>query len=382
MRILIATGIFTPEVGGPATYTPKIASKLVEAGHKVTVITYSNTDEHESDAKQPFFVVRVRRGNRLAQMYRFFKATFKHSKGADLIYTLDWLAAGIPVMKVAFLRRIPYMVRIGGDYAWDTKYLESGKEPMTLKDFYEKGIYRTSPYRIYFRLVRMVLRRATNVIYNSAQQRELYAKYFGIDDAHSSVIPNPVPLFYWNDIARGQPSYEIVYMGRFVVMKNVESLVRAFAKAKLSNAFTLLLIGDGPQKAALQHLVQKLGVEARVTIMPSMQQHELYHRVRNCRASVLPSWTDISPNTVFEALAIGLPTIVTRENYLSIHDALPEMIDPSSIDDIASKLEMLGDYDRYKVFADAFKAISFSYGWDEATRDHLAIFAKTLQRKA
>lgn len=39
MRILITTGIFPPDIGGPATYVPQIASGLSERGHQVKVLT-------------------------------------------------------------------------------------------------------------------------------------------------------------------------------------------------------------------------------------------------------------------------------------------------------------------------------------------------------
>lgn len=382
MRIVLATGIFTPDVGGPATYTPKLAAKLVEAGHHVTVVTYSNATVHPSDSEHKFRVVRVKRGTRMIQMTRFFFTLMKEARGADMVYTLDWLAAGLPVMKACFFLRIPYMVRMGGDYAWDTKYLEVGGTPITLKNFYESGEYLKGSKRLYFYLVRLVLHRARIVVFNSDVQRDLYAKYFGVASDRSPVIPNPVPLFPWNDVARGTPNTEFVFMGRFVAIKNVSSLVRAFAKAKLPSAYSLTLIGEGPQKDAIAALISELGVAGRVAILAPMEQHELYRRVKDCRAYVLPSWTDISPNNVYEALSIGLPVLMTKENYLGIRDKLPETIDPASVDDIASKLEMLTDDARYEDFSKRFQSITFAYSWDDAVRDHLALFESVARKKA
>jgi len=44
MRILITTGIFPPDIGGPATYVPTIAKALAERGHQVTVLTTSEPE--------------------------------------------------------------------------------------------------------------------------------------------------------------------------------------------------------------------------------------------------------------------------------------------------------------------------------------------------
>ncbi len=43
MNVLIITGIFPPDIGGPASYVPDIAAALAQRGHKITVITLSDT---------------------------------------------------------------------------------------------------------------------------------------------------------------------------------------------------------------------------------------------------------------------------------------------------------------------------------------------------
>ena len=143
-------------------------------------------------------------------------------------------------------------------------------------------------------------------------------------------------------------------------MKNLTTLIRAFAKAQLPDGYTLLLIGDGPRKGELMRLVEELGLQKRVSMEQSMRLSDALERIKNCRAFILPSWTDISPNQVYEALAIGLPAVVSKENYLSIRDRLPEMIDPASVSDVASKLEILADDRRYKKFSESFASIKFA----------------------
>ncbi|PIR76833.1 MAG: hypothetical protein COU30_05750, partial [Candidatus Magasanikbacteria bacterium CG10_big_fil_rev_8_21_14_0_10_38_6] len=65
MKILIATGIFPPEIGGPATYVPRIAKEFLDRDHFVSVITYSDTYVHERDVHYPFLVKRIKRVNTL-----------------------------------------------------------------------------------------------------------------------------------------------------------------------------------------------------------------------------------------------------------------------------------------------------------------------------
>lgn len=382
MRLVITTGIFEPESGGPATYAPALAGRLVAAGHDVTVITYSDTPYLDTDARYPFKLIRVVRSNKLLNRVNFFFTVLTYARTCDLIYTLDWFAAGVPTMLAADHLDKPYIVRVGGDYAWEQKYLESGAPPVTLKDFYETRLYRRTAYRIAFYMIRSVFRGASHIVFNSDTQRTLYAHYYDLKADTLSTINNPVPHIDGAPIVRDAPTKEIVYWGRLIVMKNVDSLVRAFAQAALPMEYTLAIIGDGPQKAPLLRLVKELHLEGRVRVEPAMPKDEAFKRVRNARAYVLPSWTDISPNQVYEALSMGLPSLVTKENYLPIHDQLPEMIDPRSIDDIADKLKMLADDTRYAAFSSAFAAMHFDHDWDKVVSEHVALFESIVEPPA
>ena len=385
MRILIATGIFEPESGGPATYTPQLATRLVAAGHEVTVITYSDTARPATDTKYPFKLIRVVRGNKVVNRIKFFFAVLKHARGRDVIYTLDWFAAGLPVALAARLLGKSYIVRIGGDYLWEQKYLESFAQPasaegsdvampVSLKDFYEQGVYGRYTHTVAWRIIRFVLHGAAHVVFNSDVQRELYIPFYELDGAHMSTIYNPMSRTA-ADVIRDAPTKEIVFFGRLIVMKNVASLVRAFARAQMPAEYTLTIIGDGPQKESLQRLIHELHLEDRVHILPGMPKHAVLERIKNARACILPSWTDIAPNQVGEALVIGVPMVVTAENYLPIRDQLPEMIDPRSVDDIAEKIKMLANDARYAAFAAACKAVHFDRDWDVVTEEHLTLFS-------
>ncbi|MBI5004043.1 glycosyltransferase [Candidatus Kaiserbacteria bacterium] len=385
MRILITTGIFEPESGGPATYTPQLAAKLVALGHKVTVITYSDREYFETDTAYHFKLVRVVRGNpashkattglgKILGRLKFFLAVYMAIHDSDVVYTLDWFAAGLPVAIAAWITNKPYVVRIGGDYLWEQKYLESGQTPVSLKDFYEYRLYARMVYMPAFYLIRAVLRGAVQVVFNSDAQRMLYARYYNLNADAISTIYNPIPHIDAGVMVRDAPSKEIVYWGRLIVMKNIDSLIRAFGQAALPAEYTLAIIGDGPQKAPLLNLIKELHLEGRVHVEPAMSKEDALRRVRNARAYVLPSWTDISPNQVYEALKMKLPALVTKENYLPVHDQLPDMVDPRSVEDIAEKLKMLADDGRYAVFAADFNAIHFDQDWDKVVNEHMTIF--------
>ena len=386
MRILIATGIFEPEAGGPATFAPKLARLLTEKGWDVTVLTYSTRAEYDFDSSYPFTLVRIKRGgpstvlgiDKIFNRIRFFFAMLRHARDRDLIYTLDWFAVGLPVALAAKFLEKPYIVRVGGDYLWEQWYLESGARPVTLSEFYARRMYMRGIYYVLYQIIRFVLSGARHVIFNSDIQKDLYMRPYHLSAHSVSVCYNPVPRIEFATIVRGRPNHEFVYWGRFSAIKNLTTLVRAFGRARLPNSYTLTLIGSGPQSAKILETIQELRLEKRVKMEPVMRPHEVLARIKDARAFILPSWTDISPNQVHEALAIGLPGIVTKENYLKVHDQLPGMIDPSSIDDIATKLTMLADERTYADFATRFKAIVFDHDWNSVADEHRSIFASVL----
>src|SRR3989338_4257303 len=392
MRLLLVTGIYPTEIGGPATYAQKIAQKIGENGHEVAVLTYSTNAVESTDSNSKWTIIRIARGNKILNRIRFFAAVYRLAPRNDLVYMLDWFAAGFSAALACRARGVPYVVRVGGDYLWEQKYLESGKSPVPLDYFYLSGIYRKKRYALFYRIIRYVLRGAEHAIFNSDRQRELYIRYYGLSPVRVSTIYNPVPraetprgtLGYAEDSPRNDEfigyaedsprNDEFIFWGRFIVMKNLTTLVRAFAAASLPSTFSLTLIGDGPRKKEIADLVRNLGLSERVKILPPMLLAKVLERGKNARAFILPSWTDISPNQVYECLAIGLPVLVTKENYLSIKSQLPETINPNSVSDISEKLESLANDDFYRDFAGRFNAISFEHYWDQVVAEHQRIF--------
>lgn len=382
MKVLIATGIFEPEAGGPATFAPRIATMLAKEGWEVTVITYSDESSYEFDAEYPFKLVRIVRGGpsallgtgKLLNRWRYLRALMKEAKNTDFIYALDWFAAGLPVALAARTLEKKYLVRIGGDYAWEQLHCEAQYEPMPLREFYESGEYLRGAYRFYYSIVRYVLKGASHIVFNTEGQRDLYSEYFGLPLQYTSVIHNAVPRKEFADVVRTVPTREIVYWGRFSNMKNIPSLVRAFAMARLPDSFSLALIGSGPRKGEVEELVKELGLSERVTILPGMRLREVLERVKNARAFVLPSWTDISPNQAYESLAIGLPLVITQENFLPIKNEFPLMIDPASVDGIARALQALADDSRYDALVRKLASISYEHGWGDVLQEHLVLF--------
>ena len=104
----------------------------------------------------------------------------------------------------------------------------------------------------------------------------------------------------------------VIAVGRLVPIKNVAVLVEAMAavRSRVPDAH-LLIVGEGPQRAALEQQVVERGLSDAVTFTGYVPLTELPAYYRAADVFALPSNFDNSPNVVLEAMAMGLPVVAT-----------------------------------------------------------------------
>jgi glycosyltransferase involved in cell wall biosynthesis len=75
---------------------------------------------------------------------------------------------------------------------------------------------------------------------------------------------------------------------------------------------TLVVAGEGPERAMLERRSGELGVAARVRFLGSLPRDDVLRLFRAADASLLPSAWENFPHTVVESLAVGTPVIATE----------------------------------------------------------------------
>ena len=116
MRLLLITGIFPPDIGGPATYVPQLAGGLAARGHQITVLTLSDRLDHD-DRSYPFAVVRLPRHlSKPRRWLRTIHQIIRLGRQADLLLVNGlYLEAGLANQ---WLRK-PLVQKVVGDVAWE-----------------------------------------------------------------------------------------------------------------------------------------------------------------------------------------------------------------------------------------------------------------------
>jgi starch synthase (maltosyl-transferring) len=106
-------------------------------------------------------------------------------------------------------------------------------------------------------------------------------------------------------------SRTFLYVGRLDRQKGLPFLLEAWAPvAARYRGVHLLLVGEGPERGALETQIARLGLAASVHL--SGWREEIPELLRAADCFVLPSLWEGMPNVVLEAMAAGLPVIATR----------------------------------------------------------------------
>jgi glycosyltransferase involved in cell wall biosynthesis len=106
---------------------------------------------------------------------------------------------------------------------------------------------------------------------------------------------------------------DVLFAGRLLANKNVDQLVRAVARLVESRpALRCLVIGQGPERQALQALVTELAVTDHVTFSDFLPGDDIYGVMKSAGVFVLPSVREGFGAVILEANACGLPTITVE----------------------------------------------------------------------
>ena len=311
LHLLIATGIYPPDIGGPATYVSILRKELPNHEIDVRVVTYSDkTESSESN------VSRVsRRGAVLARYYRYFQEIEDHMDWADLVFAQGPISEGIPAGLACWLCDKPYFLKVVGDYAW-----EQAKQKYAVKDMLDDFLAKkySGPVARLRWLERKVAQGAMKVITPSEYLRRVVSAW-GVDKEKIEVIYNAVcPALINNGRQALREQLElkgdvIVSAGRLVPWKGFLTLIELMPVLWQANPdFRLVIIGGGPLIAELREIVAEKDLGTKIIITGSLPQEDLWNYLKASDMFVLNTGYEGLPHLVIEAMQLGVPVITTN----------------------------------------------------------------------
>lgn len=359
MKVVLATGIYPPDIGGPATYVRHLAEEMAKKGVEVVVVTYGSAKLKAQSSESDWPITYVSKwGGPLLRWWRYAQALRKCGKDADVIYAFSSVSCGVPLW-MARLKKPKKVLRLGGDFFWE-RYTDVGGM-MSLREWYES---RPQSQKAKHPLLGTFDR----IVFSSRFQEKMYEKHFTRLPSHS-VIENAVP--------GGQPQlhqkhdpFRLLFMGRFVGFKNLPALVRALSD--LPNV-ALMFVGDGSTKRALQSLVSSLSLDDRVTFLSPVHGEEKQRMFDSHDLMVIPSITEITPNVALEARSAGLPVLLTEETGLS--EALTQGMVLENLKEPAEMVHAIQRIqDDYDAGARNAAAPPPERSWQTVAEEHLSFF--------
>jgi glycosyltransferase involved in cell wall biosynthesis len=330
MRILLLPGIWPPDVGGPATHGPDFARFLREQDHSVQVVTMADGDVTD----RPCPVETVSRRNPFPVRYSVLAGRAAQlARQCDVVYaTATYAAAAVATVAA----RRPLVAKLVSDPAYERAY-RYGLFRGTLEEFQTERGAAVAALR---RARTLALSRAHTIVAPSAYLAGI-ARGFGVDSARVLVVPNPAPDVTVS-VQPPRPN-TFVYAGRLTRQKALGMMIDAFARVP---AAQLVVVGDGPERAALEQRAHVAGLDGRITFRGAQPRAVVLDELGSAWASVLSSDWENLPHAAVESLAVGTPVVATNVGGVPevVHDdANGLLVPPGSAEAFAAALQRIVD---------------------------------------
>ena len=336
MKVLIATGLYPPEIGGPATYALLLEEELPARGIEVTMVPFGWVRHYPKIIRHVVYAYKL----------------WQESKTADVIYALDPISVGLPALIISKLRHKPFLIRLGGDYAWEQGRVRFGITK-TLDEYLLSKKGRPLPVRILAAIQAFVTKRAVVVVAPSQYLKSVIHKW-GVPEKKIVVIYSalyPLVVEDTKEELKVQLSFTtptIVSAGRLVPWKGFSVLLTVISRLKHTYPdLSLIIIGDGEEHEKLVAEAKTLGVETHVRFVGRLSKEALGASIKAADVFVLNTAYEGLSHQLIEVMDLGTPVVTTTAggNPELITDGINGFLVPfNDIDAIINAIKRVLDY--------------------------------------
>lgn len=220
------------------------------------------------------------------EILRYSWKAYRKSRELHRDYDLVHAWFGIPSGMIARLLGVPYIVALRGS---------------DVPGYNERFTWQ---YALLRPIIRKVWRDAEAVIANSEDLRELALE---TADIPIEVIPNGVDVDAFEPTYHDRDSLHLLCVARLIERKGIRHLIEGVADLDVQ----LTIVGEGEKEAELRALAASLGVDDQVTFVGHVPHAKIHEYYEAADVFVLPSNNEGMSNTVLEAMAAGVPIVVT-----------------------------------------------------------------------
>ena len=333
-NIVIATGIYPPEIGGPAEYSRELFDTFLIQKYNVFVVTYGELKKFPTGIRHILFFIKL-----------IFEAFF-----ADYIIALDTFSVGLPTVIFSKIFGKKLVLRVAGDFLWES-FVERTKEEILLSEFYKSSRKFSLKERMVFNFTKFILHSANMVVFSTDWQRNIMKEPYDLDLNKTKIIENFFPSPTMLPVQNTGPKI-FLSPSRDVFIKNKKRLAEAFQKIR--------------EKHPDLHLDQTL-----------VSHEVLLEKMSRAYAVIVNSFSEVSPNLALDAIRSDLPVILTSDNGLV--EKLQNMVvftNPFSVPDLVHNIEILLDPETYHNYKRNILLNSYSHSWNEIAQEFIDIYSQ------
>jgi 1,2-diacylglycerol 3-alpha-glucosyltransferase len=304
MRIGMMADIYKPHTSGVTSYISLNKQYLEKQGHEVFVFTFGDP-EYQDDEKN---VIRSP-GLPVKKSGVFINVSYSR-KAKALLQTMDIVHVHHPFLSGQLALRYCKPLCIPIVFTNHTRY-----------DLYIHSYFPRLPEGLGETFLQAYLPsfcRSINLVISPSKGMEAVLYNLGVD-VPIKVIPNGVDLHTFRKANRpvdrailrfSDENVVLIYMGRIAPEKNLPFLLQSFSGVAQTYEFVrLLVIGDGPEREAIQNLAKELKIADKITFTGMVPYQELVNYLAIGDAFVTASLTEVHPLSVIEAMSAGLPIL-------------------------------------------------------------------------
>ena len=298
----MTVGIFPPDIGGPATFVPKIAKYFQdELNYEIDILTLS--DSKNLKIKDDFSVKRIDRN--LPIIYRWLKTIFtiyKLGKNKDLIF-VNGLGTEATIANIFLKKKI--IRKVVGDPVWERAYSKA-KISESFDEFQIKNYGFSISLQ---KKVRSFSIKKSDIVVTPSQHLKNFILNLGFKNK-IEIINNGVFIPEENTNIFTNDQINITIVSRLVSHKNIEKIIKAISDLN-SPLINLNIIGDGPELNQLQKISLESNNKDNIIFHGKLNRDDINHIFLKSDIYIQASNYEGLPHSLLEAMSYGIPVLCT-----------------------------------------------------------------------
>jgi|TARA_Y100000031_G_scaffold70041_1_gene77703 glycosyltransferase involved in cell wall biosynthesis len=313
-RILILTGVFPPDIGGPATQLDALVKELIKHGYQVCVLTFGKKDQVQYSYK----VKRVSNA-----WPHFLKSFFYLITGLrlalknDILYSYDLYTAGLTGLILRKILGKSLVIRFVGDSAWETASARG-----LVKD--DIIIFQSKKYswgiELRKKIRKQILNNSDKIIVASHFLKSL-TREIGLAEEKVKVIYNSVDFFEIKPGLKNKQALKekfnlnkivLLTIARLTPWKGVDMLIEIMPDlVKKYQEINLVVVGQGPEFNNLKQLAQNINMQNHIIFTGKLDRFQIVDYLRASDVFVLNTNYEGMSHCLLEAMKMETPIITT-----------------------------------------------------------------------